>query len=227
MAITRRTPRARTDRTDRPARLYRSPLREQRAAETRRALVEAAHRLFVTKGWFGTGMRDVAGEAGVAMETLYSYFSSKRVLLQHVVDIALVGETKPVAIAQRPEIAAIGRGTHAERTAAAARLLTADYGRVAALAKVIREAAATDADIADIVRDARERQREDVASAIELIVGREPTMAERDGVWALTSPEVYLLLVEASGWSDAQYETWMAETFERVIPRARTNEKRR
>jgi AcrR family transcriptional regulator len=171
-------------------------------------------------------MRDVAGEAGVAMETLYSYFSSKRVLLQHVVDIALVGETKPVAIAQRPEIAAIGRGTHAERTAAAARLLTADYGRVAALAKVIREAAATDADIADIVRDARERQREDVARAIELIVGREPTMAERDGVWALTSPEVYLLLVEASGWSDAQYETWMAETLERVIPRARTNEKR-
>ena len=72
-----------------------------------------------------------------------------------------------------------------------------------------------------MVRDARERQREDVASAVELIVGRAPTVPERDGVWAVTSPEVYLLLVEASGWSDEQYETWLGDTLERVIPRAR------
>ena len=208
--------------TDRARRSYRSPLREKRAAETRRSLVEAGHRLFVTKGWFGTGMRDVAAEAGVAMETLYGYFSSKRVLLQQVVDVALVGDTAPVPIGERPEFAAIGNGTHAERTAAAARLLTAIYGRTGALAKVIREAAASDDDLADMVRDARERQREDVASAVELIVGRAPTVPERDGVWAVTSIEVYLLLVEASGWSDAEYEAWMAETLERVIPRART-----
>jgi AcrR family transcriptional regulator len=183
--------------------------------------LEAAHRLFVTRGWFGTGMRDVAAEAGVAMETLYGHFSSKRVLLQRVVDSAVDDDAAPVAIAERPEFAAIARGSHAQRTAAAARLLTAITGRSAALAKVIREAAATDGDIADMVRDAREHRRQDVASAVELIVGRDPTAAERDGVWAVTSPEVHLLLVEASGWSDEQYETWLGETLERVIPRAR------
>jgi hypothetical protein len=39
-------------------------------------------------------------------------------------------------------------------------------------------------------------------------------------LWALTSPEVYLLLVEGSGWTPDQYETWMAETLERVVPRS-------
>ena len=71
-----------------------------------------------------------------------------------------------------------------------------------------------------MLRAARERQREDVAGAIALIMGRAPTIAERDGVWALTSPEVYLLLVEDSGWSADQYETWMADTLERIIPRS-------
>ena len=111
--------------------------------------------LFVTKGWFGTGMRDVANAAGVATETLYGYFPSKRVLLQQVVDVALVGDAAPIAVAERPEFAAIGRGTHGQRAAAAARLLTAIYVRAAALAKVLREAAASDDQIADMLQRAR------------------------------------------------------------------------
>jgi hypothetical protein len=144
------------------------------------------------------------------------------VLLLQVLDITLGEEASPVPVAERPEYAAIGRGSHADRTASAVRLLTASYSRAAALAKVVREAAASDEDIAGMVRDARERQRADVAGAMELIVGREPTVAERDGVWAVTSLDVYLLLVEASGWSDAQYEAWIAEAMALVIPRART-----
>ena len=170
-------------------------------------------------------MRDVAAEAGVATETLYAYFSSKRVLLQAVVDMAVVGDDRPVAVAERPEFAAIGRGRHVERTAAAARLLGAIYGRTAALAKVIREAAAGDDEIADELRATRERQRRDVAAAAGLIMGRAATPAERDGLWALTSPEIYLLLVEESGWTPQQYEAWMAETLERLVPRSSASRK--
>ena len=90
--------------------------------------------MFVTKGWLATGMRDVAAEAGVATETLYTYFSSKRGLFQAVVDIAVVGDDRPIAVAERPEFAAIAHGRHADRCAAAARLLTAIYGRTAAFA---------------------------------------------------------------------------------------------
>jgi AcrR family transcriptional regulator len=208
-------------------RRYRSPLRDRRAAETRDALMAAAHRLFVSNGWVATGMRDIAAEAGVATETVYAYFSSKRALLQAVVDVAVVGDDRPVAVAERPEFAAMGRGRRRERVAAAGRLLAGIYGRTAAFAKVIREAAASDDEVADVLRATRERQRSDVAAAIELISGREATAEERDGMWALTSPEVYLLLVEESGWTPDQYEAWMVETLERVVPRSSSDQRTR
>jgi hypothetical protein len=47
-------------------------------------------------------------------------------------------------------------------------------------------------------------------------------VGERDGLWALTSPEIYLLLVEESGWTPEQYQAWMAETLERIVPRSRS-----
>jgi AcrR family transcriptional regulator len=203
-----------------PRRQYRSPLRARRATETRDALLAAAHRLFVTNGWVATGMRDVAAEAGVATETVYAYFSSKRGLLQAVVDIAVVGDDRPVAVAERAEFAAIGRGRHADRAAAAARLLTGIHGRTAPFAKVIREAAASDGEMADVLRATRERQRRDVAAAAELIMGRAATVTERDGLWALTSPEIYLLLVEESGWTTEQYEAWIAKSLARLVPRS-------
>ena len=168
-------------------------------------------------------MRDVAAAAGVATETVYAYFSSKRGLFQAVIDLAVVGDDLPVAVAERPGFAEMGRGRHADRAAAAARLVTAIHGRTAALAKVIREAAAVDEEIAAELEATRERQRRDVAAGMALIMGREPTPTERDGVWALTSPELYLLLIEESGWSTDQYEAWLAETLARVIPRPSTN----
>ena len=39
-------------------------------------------------------------------------------------------------------------------------------------------------------------------------------------MWAIASPEVYLLLVEESGWTPEQYEAWVTETLERVVPRS-------
>lgn len=208
-------------------RRYQSPLRARRAAETRRALLNAALEQFVSRGWAATGMRDVAAAAGVATETVYAHFSSKRGLLKAVADWAVVGDDLPVAVADRPDFAALGRGHHADRVAAAARLLTAIHERTAGLAKVLREAASADGEIAAELQDTRERQRSDVAAGIALIAGREPTPDERDGVWALMSPEVYLLLVEESGWSPDGYETWLAQTLGRIIPRPSTSRRAR
>jgi AcrR family transcriptional regulator len=201
-----------------PRRRYRSPLREQRTRETRAALLAAATRLFTTRGWAATGMRDIAREAGVATETLYAHFSSKTGLLQRVIDIAVVGDEAAVPLAERPEFAALGRGPRAERIAAAARLVGDVNARTAGFAKVLRQAAPTDESIAESLRANRERQRRDVAAGVELVIGRRPTAAERDGVWALLTPEVFLLLVEDSGWTPERYESWLAETLGCVIP---------
>jgi AcrR family transcriptional regulator len=201
-------------------RRYRSTLREQQAAATRRAVVEAAHELFVANGWTATGMREVAAASGVAVETVYSHFSSKRGLLRAVADAAVVGDDEPVPLAERPEFLAIGQGPRPARIRAAARLLTAVQVRTIDVALLLRQAAPVDEEIAEMLRATRERQRVDIAHALELIVGRTPTPLESDGVWALTSPETYHLLVERSGWTPEQYEAWIGDTLERVIPRS-------
>ena len=199
---------------------YRSPLRERRAAETRAAVIDAARRLFLSEGWAATGMREVATAAGVSTETVYAYFSSKRGLLQAVLDVAVVDDDQPVALAGRPEFGALGEGPRADRIRATARLLATIQERTARLAKVLFEAAAADEEIAEMLRVTREQQRLTVAMAMELIMGRAPTPVERDGWWAIVSPEVYLLLVEESGWTLEEYEGWMAELFERAAPRS-------
>jgi AcrR family transcriptional regulator len=201
----------------RARRRYRSPRREMQAQATRDALLAAAARLFTTRGWGATGMRDIAREAGVATETIYAHFSSKADLLRRVIDIAVVGDDAPTPVAGRPGFAAIGQGSRSQRIAAAARVVTAVHQRTAGFAKVLREAAPTDEAIAEELHDTRERQRLDVEAGATLLLGRPPTAAERDGLWALVSAEVYLLLVEASGWSVDQYETWVASTMDAVI----------
>lgn len=42
----------------------------------------------------------------------------------------------------------------------------------------------------------------------------------RDGVWAVASPEVYLLLVEDAGWTPDEYEAFIAGVLESVVPRS-------
>jgi AcrR family transcriptional regulator len=210
-----------SSRSSAPApRRYRSQLREQQAEQTKRAVVAAAHGLFVANGWAATGMREVAATAGVALETVYSHFSSKRGLLRAVVDAAAVGDDAPVPMAQRPEFLALGTGGRAARLRAAARLVTAVHLRTTPVAKMLRQAAPADDEIAEMLRTTRERQRRDVETALGLILDRPPTVAERDGVWAIVSPEVYLLLVEESGWEAEQFEDWIGVTLGRVLPRS-------
>jgi AcrR family transcriptional regulator len=208
----------------RARRRYESPLRAQRAKETRASLLASASRLFTTNGWVGTGMREVAADAGVSTETVYSYFSSKRHLLEAVIDIAVVGDDRPLAVAERPEFTALAQGPRAERIAAAARLVTAVHQRTAAFARVVREAASSDDQIAEVLQATRKRQRRDVEAGVELIIGGKPTARDRDGAWAIVSPEVYLLLVDESGWAPRQYENWLSETLARLLHAGGTEE---
>lgn len=53
------------------------PRTTQRAEDTRRKIYDAAMQLFREKGFDETTMRDIAGNAGVALGGAYYYFSSK------------------------------------------------------------------------------------------------------------------------------------------------------
>lgn len=198
-------------------RRYRSPRREQQAARTREAVLSAATELFARRGWAGTGMREVATVAGVSVETVYAGFGSKVDLLLAAVDAGVVGDADPVALADRPEFAALGAGDPAQRTAAVARLAAGIHQRTAGLQLALREAAAADSTVALRLRDLEERRRGDVTAALELVAGRPLTARERDGLWAVGTVEVYRLLTEQAGWSSREYEAWLTDLVLRVL----------
>lgn len=52
----------------------------------RRTIIETAVQLFVTQGYSGLGMRELAGALGISKSALYHYYPSKEALFQDVVD---------------------------------------------------------------------------------------------------------------------------------------------
>jgi AcrR family transcriptional regulator len=64
--------------------------REQRAANRRQAIVEAALDEFIARGYAATRLDDVAQRAGVAKGTIYLHFKDKQALFQELVRTALV-----------------------------------------------------------------------------------------------------------------------------------------
>jgi len=61
---------------------YRSAVRDQRAAETREVVVEAAGRCFEELGWSGTTMSGVAEAAGVSVKTVHAVGSKAYLLVE-------------------------------------------------------------------------------------------------------------------------------------------------
>jgi AcrR family transcriptional regulator len=197
---------------------YRSPRREQQAAETRVMVVAAAARLFGERGWAATGMREVARAAGVSVETVYTSFRSKGDLLLAAIDVAVVGDAAPVPLDQRPEFAALASGTRHQRARASAQLVTGINQRTAGVELALREAAASDAELAERMREREQRRRINVEQGAALVAGRAVTAEEVDGLWAVLAVEIYQLLTGLRGWTPQQYENWLTDVIDKLLP---------
>jgi len=198
--------------TDPARRRYESPLRAAQAEQTRATVVAAAARLFVERGWAGTGMRDVAREAHVSIETVYANFGSKAELLRQALDVAVVGDAAPVPLADRDDFRRLGQGTAAERAEAAGQLLAAMRQRTARLRRVLNQAAGADPQLSQVLADSLRTERESVRQGVAAVAQRPVPDEDVDALFAILSSEVFLLLTEARGWSAPMYQAWVART---------------
>ncbi|MER6343916.1 TetR family transcriptional regulator [Streptomyces sp. NPDC001595] len=85
--------------------------REAHKAATRKALQEAAHRMFEERGYAQTTVRDIAAAAGVTERTFFRYFPSKEdLVLDEILDLIPVIRAKVVArpAAEDPYAAVLG-----------------------------------------------------------------------------------------------------------------------
>jgi AcrR family transcriptional regulator len=51
---------------------------------TRQKLIEASYRLFTSRGYHATSMRDIAGEAGITAGSIYNHFTDKEQIVKAV-----------------------------------------------------------------------------------------------------------------------------------------------
>jgi AcrR family transcriptional regulator len=191
-------------------RTYSSDRRRRQAEQTRADVLDAAVKLFSASGWAGTTLAAIAAEAGVAVETVYSGFGSKKNLLRQALDVSIVGDTLPVPLADRPEYLRMGDGTRAQRARAGARLHRETTERVARLWQTAREAAAADPEVAGWCREMEQTRREQLADGLQLMLGERVDGRQLDLIWGLLSPEVYLKLTDERGWTARVYEQWIA-----------------
>src|SRR3954447_25570548 len=127
-------------------RRYSSQLRERNALQTREQVLAAAAELFEESGWAGTTVAAIAKRAGVAVETVYSGFGSKKHVLRAVLDFAVVGDAAPIPLVEREVFARLASGDRDERMTAGLEMLIDIQERVAKLWRTAMEAAASDAE---------------------------------------------------------------------------------
>jgi AcrR family transcriptional regulator len=195
---------------------YRSTLRDEQARATRRAVVEAAHDLFVEVGWSSTTIDVVAERAGVSRRTVFSAVGGKAALIKLALDWALAGDDEPVPVAQRPAMAEMQRERDPVALVALwARFISDLEVRAAPLAEVLRVAADVDPEAA-VVHEASERGRAGGASSfvdrLAAIDGLRPGLDVEQAtavVHLLMDPAVHRTLVVEHGWTVEAYTAWI------------------
>src|SRR3954465_15151142 len=130
-------------------RVYNSPLRAEQAQRTRTAVLDAAGRCFLDKGYAATTMKDVAAEAGVSVQTVFGQ-GSKAALLLACVDRAVVGDDEQTPLAQRELFVRPIEAPDRAGKLAALRALARTYVPLTIpMIRVFADAAAGDAEVAE------------------------------------------------------------------------------
>jgi AcrR family transcriptional regulator len=200
-------------------RTYNSPVRREQR------ILESAAGLFVRQGYGTTSIREIAGAARVAPDTVYATFGSKARLLTALLDIRLApgGQT---SILDRPEVQAILAEPDPRQLL---RLFARDYAamseRVRPVSEVLRTAKAVEPEMAT-VREEMEAHRFNYMRAIVQRLARRaelrvPVNRAAQIVWTLASPDVGRMLCDVQGWTTGQYADWLEDTLAATLLAAR------
>jgi AcrR family transcriptional regulator len=207
-----------------PKRRYNSARRKLQAQATRHQIVEAARLLFTQRGYTGTTIDAIAQQAGVAAETVYATFGSKRAILSRLFGVSLVGDEDPTPLFERPGPQAVFREYDQRRQLAMfAQDIGEIMGRVAVLFEVARTAASTEPEIAELLQHLLKERLKAMQVFIEHVSANGPlhdglsSSQAAETVWVISSAEVFRLLTVDRGWSKQQYQQWLGETLVRLL----------
>ncbi len=183
--------------------------RQRQALETRRLIVDAARKLFLQRGYAATTVEAIAEEAGVAVSTVYAIFRNKRAILKEIRmawhERTHAREINQDAARQPDPVQRLEMVAHASRR---------QWELGASLVAIYQGAAAADQEAAAELEEALRGRRETLGQVVEGMkdaLRPELDVARAAAILpALCRAEIYRELVDESGWSPDEYETWLA-----------------
>lgn len=206
---------------------YASTLRADQARATRRAIVDAAARLFVERGYGATTVDAIAEEAGVSRKTVFTSVGGKVEALKLAVDFAIGGDDEPVRLADRPPIERLKREPDARKVLRGyASMQRSIAERVAPLVKVAESAAGIDPALRALAAAGSAQRRAGMGDLARDLAARgalpdELTVTEAaDVLWLFNDPLTYHRLVLERGWTPQRYEEWAGEALIALLVRA-------
>jgi AcrR family transcriptional regulator len=210
--------------TGKSKRPYNSTRRQLQAQETRRLIIEAARRLFDEYGYAGATIDAIAQEAGVAAETIFATFGNKRTILAQLIALAVGGDEQAVPLLDRPGPQTVLQERDPVRQLQLfAEGISTILERVAPIFTIMRVAAKTELDIAEMLKNMLEERWRTLGAMVQSLAAHGPLRTGLDAaqgadiVWTLTSPEVFTLLTVDRGWPRARYVAWLSDALIRLL----------
>jgi AcrR family transcriptional regulator len=204
-----------------PRRNYRKSTRGRQRAATRAAIIDAAAEAFVESGYATATIAAIAARADVSPESVYAIFSNKRELLRQVIETIAAGDRSGVV--DESWLARVRAEPDQRRRLTLMGDATRDViQRVAPLEEVVRAAASSDPEIAEI-RRLHDRQRlDDIRQLVDLLAEagplRKPIDEATQLMWALSrSTDLYAALTVHLGWDHDKAFTTLNDVLARVL----------
>lgn len=203
---------------------YASLLRDERAKQTRRSIVNAAAELFIAQGYAATTMEAIAKAANVSRKTVFTAGGSKFALLKDAYDWSLVGDDQPIPMVDREPVQRIIRSTDpVEAVRLWAAMLTETSTRAAPMGAVLAAAAHVDVEAAELLRIADRHRLEGARAFVDHLAangglrpGLDPAAAA-DVCWLAMDAVPYVRLVLERGWTPERYQRWLGAAVQREL----------
>lgn len=209
--------------TSRP---YQSGLRRQQAARTRDAILSAARRLFVERGYAATSLADIAAGAGVSVPTLYTSVGNKAAigfaLVEYITGQAGVPELDQIQMATKTGRDLIRANAHLARTI---------NERAGAEIRALNAAAEAEPELAAAAKEGdryhRQAEQRIAHRLAQMGALREDVTEEHAAALLITfnAPEMHRRLSEEPGSSFDRAESWIAETLIHLLLAKETPER--
>jgi len=207
------------DPTSQPPKRYASQVRDEQARRTRRAIVTAAHDLFLGQGYAATTIDAIAEAAHVSRRTVFNSVGGKMALLKLAWDWAIVGDDEPVPLAERPEIKAILAESDPRKALILwVQTVTDVTARTTPVGEVLIAAADIEPVAAQLLAEASRNRMVGATAFIRFLASLDGLAAgiteERAAelCWALTDGHLYRLLVAQRSWSTADFNRWLSDS---------------